>query len=219
MLGIKNVPELFLELKDRLNVKGWEPKEFFDYGLLWARQGCSFQELGFYISCLGSVSCLTNLLDKDRTTAARRMEQWIDCVYPCALNQIQLQSLPLWILHTPEELREQFPNCLFFFVDGTILKMWTPDEAKLRRAAYNNKHGCFSWSFFIVVDAVGHIVYLSNLELGARHDATAWNMSTVVSELENFYEASEPWVFCIGGDKAYPNIDLPDNWEVSYVKS
>jgi hypothetical protein len=95
---------------DKLIVKNWEPKLLFKYGLLWARQGLTFDDLGLF-------------LNKDATTASRRMNDWITLLFPWAEDQIEFPEVPEWILHHPEKLREQFPNHLFFFVDGTVLKV------------------------------------------------------------------------------------------------
>jgi hypothetical protein len=70
----------------------------------------SFDDLGLFIN-------------KDATTASRRMADWIECLYSWAKSHIVLPELPEWILHHPEKLREQFPHHLFFFVDGTVLKV------------------------------------------------------------------------------------------------
>jgi hypothetical protein len=68
--------------------------------------------------------------------------------------------------------------------------------------------------FFVIVDPFGHIVFLSKLDIGHKHDATHFNESKAVELLEEFYELEDDWTFCLGGDKAYPNIDLPDGWEL-----
>jgi hypothetical protein len=116
------------------------------------------------------------------------MEEWIDRLYPWAKEQIQFLDFPEWLLHHPEELRNQFPNHLFLFVDGTILEIFTPGDAKCRRKHYNSKNGTWAWIFFIVVDPSGHIVYLSQIDLGNKHDSTHWNESDIVNNLNDFYE-------------------------------
>lgn len=66
-----------------------------------------------------------------------------------------------------------------------------------------------------MVDPAGHIVYLSKLDIGHKHDATHFNESDAVESLENAYgEEDGNWTFCLAGDKAYPNIDLPEDWEL-----
>jgi hypothetical protein len=219
LVGIRDFDLLFEEVGTYINRKGWEARyfnqfycfvviyliltisEILRYGLLWARQGLSDQDLGLYLNI-------------DRTTASRLMDNWIDDMYSWASEQIDFQPLPDWISHTPESLRADFPNCLFYFVDGTVLEIYTPGDAKCRRNHFNNKHGYCSWSFFLVVDAVGHINYVSELNLGADHDATQWNNSDCVQKLEEKYKPGKKWKYCLGGDKAYPNIDLPDKWQL-----
>jgi hypothetical protein len=41
-----------------------------------------------------------------------------------------------------------------------------------------------------------------------------WNESNVVDDLNEFYEHEDKWNFSIGGDKAYPRIDLPEDWHL-----
>lgn len=110
--GLKDFNALFNEkgVGSSLKVANWNSKELFKYGLLWARQGMTFDDLGLYVN-------------RDATTMSRRMDDWINALYPWAKTQIQFPSLPEWILHHPEKLRSQFPNHLFFFVDGTVLKV------------------------------------------------------------------------------------------------
>jgi hypothetical protein len=171
------------------------------YGLLWARQGLSDQDLGLYLNI-------------DRTNASRGMDAWIESMYSWASSQIALPSLPVWISHSSESLRADFPNRLFFFVDGTVLEIFTPGDAKCRRNHYNNKHGYCSWSFFLLVDPFGHIAYVSEVSLGAEHDSTQWNSSDCVAKLQAKYSPAKNWTYCLGGDKAYPNINLPDKWHL-----
>jgi hypothetical protein len=66
----------------------------------------------------------------------------------------------------------------------------------------------------VIVDPFGHIVFLSKLDIGHKHDATHFNESNAVELMEDFYELDDDLTFCLGGDKAYPNIDLPDGWEL-----
>jgi hypothetical protein len=171
------------------------------YGLLWARQGLSDQELGLYLNC-------------DRTTASRLMDDWIEAMSEWATQQVYFPPLPEWISHTSENLRMDFPKSLFLFVDGTVVEIYTPGDAKCRRNHFNNKHGYCSWSFFLVVDSFGHIAYVSDVSLGAEHDSTQWNNSDCVTKLEEEYKPGKQWQLCLGGDKAYPHINLPEKWHL-----
>ena len=51
MLGVKNYEALFQEpgVGDKMVVGTWDPFELFKYGLLWARQGRSYEEMGLYL--------------------------------------------------------------------------------------------------------------------------------------------------------------------------
>ncbi len=62
-LGIKNVSKLFEQdgVGDAINVKGWDSFELFKYGLLWARQGLSFQELGLFLGIESCYFCYSNV--------------------------------------------------------------------------------------------------------------------------------------------------------------
>jgi len=216
LLGIKDYEKLF-DIKEisalfqdiRKHDDDLTPIELFKYGLLWARQGLSQVELGIY-------------LNRNRSSAGRRMVTWVDILYPWAKSQITFFDIPEWLLHHPEELRSQFPKHLFFFVDGTVLKMWAPSDSRCRRKHYNSKHGCHAWIFFVVVDPSGHIVFLSNVDVGSKHDSTHWNEIDVASKLEKFYENMENddgYILCLGGDKAYPGIDLPKGWHLYVTMS
>jgi hypothetical protein len=168
------ITQAFTQKQLRNHINDLTPLELFKYGLLWARQGLTREDLGLYIN-------------RDKSNAGRWTAEWIETLYPWATEQITFLPEIEWLLHTPEELRKLYPNHLFLFVDGTVLKMWTPSDAKCRRKQHNSKHGFSAWVFFIVVDPSGHIVFLSRVELGNKHDATHWNESGAVELLEEFY--------------------------------
>jgi len=205
LLGISKFDELLSKVGATIKVRGWESEELLKYGLLWARQGLSSIDLGLY-------------LNLDRRSAAVRMEDWVNKLFPWAQTQIKLPSVEAWKRNTPENLAEIFPDHLFLFVDGTVLKVWTPVQPKVRRNMFNSKHGYCAWVFFIVVDPSGHIVYLSDVDIGHTHDATHWNGSDAVKLLTDTYsnvmKKSKKTLFCMGGDKAYPNMNLPENWHL-----
>ena len=52
------------------------------------------------------------------------------------------------------------------------------------------------------------------MDIGHKHDATHFNESNAVEMLEEAYEITDDWKFCLAGDKAYPNVDLPEDWEL-----
>lgn len=106
------------------------------------------------------------------------------------------------------------------FVDGTVLPTWTPSNPKRRRNMWNNKHHMSAFTFFILVCPDGRIAYVSKVDIGSRHDKTAWDNSDIVSRLEEAYpEPTNGWSFGIGADKAYPNMHLPKHFEASITKS
>lgn len=85
---------------------------------------------------------------------------------------------------------------------------------------WNNKHKIHAFSFFIIVAPDGRIVYVSIVDNGNVHDKTAWEESGVVNELQDFY-AENPTTFqlAVGGDKAYPNMTVPQHWHKYITKS
>lgn len=129
-------------------------------------------------------------------------------------------SLLDWEANHSQLIRKEFEKVLFYFVDGTVVEVEEPYNVALRRQLWNNKHHFHAFSFFILVAPSGRIVYVSKLEDGNKHDKTAWEESTAVSELTRFYGAVESeFQLAIGGDKAYPNMTVPKGWHKYITKS
>lgn len=211
-----------------LNRPAWHPFNFAECMMAWIRQGFRLK-------------CVSYLLQpsRDVSTMKRALKNFLRELFPWALTQIRYPTLQQWKeSHSPDILMT-FPNRLFYFVDGTILEVWTPSDIAKNRNRYNTKHACPSISFFVVVDPMGRIVYLSPIGPGNYHDATAWNEAfefpghlmgkdgmleireekKLITQLEEQYP--KPWsigesefVLTVGGDKAYPEIDLPSGWNV-----
>jgi hypothetical protein len=117
-------------------------------------------------------------------------------------------------------MRNEFPNIYFYFVDGTVIEIGETGDVVMNRASWNHKHQVHANSFFIVVSPKGRIVYLSDVFDGSTHDKTSWEESGIVSDLEKFYGVPRNGdQFAIGGDKAYPNISLPNGWDKHITKS
>jgi hypothetical protein len=142
----------------------------------------------------------------------------VEDLYPWAKEQVRFLKIPEWRAHHSEELKQDFPDTLFLFVDGTVLEIYSPSDAKARRAHYNSKHCFCAWSFFVVVSPMGEIVYVSKLSAGSEHDASQWDASDCVAKLQHKYLFLHPdrakTKLALAGDKAYPRIDLPRYWHL-----
>lgn len=213
-----------------LNRPAWHPFNFAECMMAWLRQGFRLK-------------CVSYLLQpsRDVSTMKRALKNFLRELFPWALTQIRFPTLREWKEAHSTDILKTFPNRLFYFVDGTILEVWTPSDIAKNRNRYNTKHSCPSISFFVVVDPMGRIVYLSPIGPGNYHDATAWNEAfefpghlmgkdgmleireekKLIAQLEEVYP--KPWVIIpfekefvltVGGDKAYPEIDLPSDWNV-----
>ena len=206
----------------------WDPRNFAECMMAWIRQGFRLK-------------CVSYLLQpaRDVTTMKRGLKNFLRELFPWALKMIQFPSLQQWRQAHSDDILKTFPGRLFYFVDGTILEVWTPSDIAKNRNRYNSKHGCPAVSFFVVVSPMGRIVYLSPIGPGNYHDATAWNEAfefpchvmgkdglleikeekKLIAQLEEVY--LKPWtldgkeyVLAVGGDKAYPEIVLPSDWHV-----
>ena len=93
----------------------------------------------------------------------------------------------VWIAATSAELRNEYCFVLFFFVDGTVLKIWTPSDKKVAHACFNSKHNHHGLVFFIVVAPNGRILYVSDVCDGSTHDKAHWNSSGVIEILKEAY--------------------------------
>ena len=182
---------------------GWGHVKMLSVLLVWMRQGFTFKML----SALTQVSeqCL-----RDRVfEAIKKLEGW-------AKSQIIFPQVEVWRTLGPENLLKEYRDILFLFVDGTVVKIFTPSDIKSSRSFYNSKHGFCAWVFFAVVTPDGRIVYISDAREGSIHDKTHWNNSNIVDKLGANYKSIEGIKFAVGGDKAYPGLKRPDGW-FSYV--
>jgi hypothetical protein len=169
-------------------------------------------------------------------------EHLIDDLYEWAVSTIRFVPAEEWREAHPKECRELFPECLFYFIDGTVLEINSPVDIKKNRAMYNSKHGICAWSYFIMVAPNGEIVYISPCELGSTHDSTAYDVAmafppmkyedngdvvyrtdqSLVEQLGEQYADGikldgNSYTPCIGGDKAYPLIDVPKGMSFAVV--
>jgi hypothetical protein len=180
----------------------------------------------------------------------------IEDLYTWAVPQIHLLKTSEWKKSNTPRLESLYPGFLFYFLDGTVLQIWSPEDVVKNKQSFNKKHGFCALTYYIVVAPDGMIVYVSLVDVGCAHDATTWNTSpdfppvsivdgeerkdgrTLLQGLEEFYgpgkqdgeeegeeegvgqrtyvgaDLDEKMVFCLGGDKAYPYILLPNGWKL-----
>jgi hypothetical protein len=232
-IGVADFEDFFAIIKPYLkscllNRPAWEQRNFAECMMAWIRQGFRLK-------------CVSYLLqpDRDVSTMKRGLKNFLRELFPWALTMIRYPTLQEWKSSHSDEILKTFPCRLFYFVDGTILEVWTPSDIAKNRNRFNTKHSCPSISFFVVANPIGRIVYLSPIGPGNYHDATAWNEAfefpghvmvddgslevkeekKLVTQLEEVYP--KPWTIderdytlCVGGDKAYPEIILPADWHV-----
>lgn len=177
--------------------------------LVWARMGFSFPNLaaGQGISPFGLSKAIRSLCKNE--------------LYRFALSQVNMPDIDELVEEHPDDLLDEYGNRLFFFVDGTIIPVHSSRFVLKRKMSFNSKHQTYSTSFWILVSPLGRIHYLSKVDFGNVHDATAWNESNICEVLRENYPAEMrgDYTLAIGGDKAYPNIDVPPGFELYITKS
>jgi hypothetical protein len=196
-LGVENPIPLFEKWKGMVRSK-WDPSFLFSCFMVWMRRGMTFQFLSHFVG-------------KNECTLRRQFYRTIEDLEPWAKEQIKWPTLEMWKLKHNEKLRNAYPKTLFFWVDGTVIKMWCPKDTKTARVFYNKKHGHHSYVFFVAVTPDGEIVYVSECMGGTEHDKTHWNNSTAPDELKGRYTSDE-FTFSTSGDKAYKGMRRPQGF-------
>jgi hypothetical protein len=108
-----------------------------------------------------SLEQLASMLNVHGSTAAEWIWNTIDDLIPWVEKQIYLPSVKDWIANSKKTLASPlYDKKLFFFVDGTVLKIPVPMDNAVHRATRNTKHNCHAWSIFILVDSRGVCVPL-----------------------------------------------------------
>ena len=109
------------------------------------------------------------------------------------------------------------------FTDGSVLQTFECSDPALARAMRSGKHSIPAYVFFVVVSPRGRIVYVSDYVVGGSvHDSVHWQVSDVVKWFKEPY----PTAFtatgkrrAVFGDKAYPCINTPDDWQLIITKT
>jgi hypothetical protein len=157
-----------------------------------------------------------------------------------ASAMVSYPSVIQWIMQRGN-MELDNPLDLRFNADGTPLETWSFTDPEIAREGFNMKHQMAAVSLWIMCSPNGRIVRTSNIETGNKHDASAWDESGVVEELEScyptpLYVAPNKIVRSMNSrktvtvkrnayrpglnlDKAYPNINIPDGWEIFLTKT
>lgn len=190
--------------------------QLFGMFLLWMRQGFSYEHMA-------------KISGTDESVIRVHFRRIAIALQPWVLEQVYFPDIPAWISQTSEKFRsiEIFKNHVMFFVDGTILKCFSPINPPLRRARWNPKHKTAARAFSILVTEKGEIVWVSEIMSGKVHDRDAWNNSGVAQELRKKYGTQYPQkkptidnpILSVGGDKGYPHIVLPQGWKLYVTKT
>ena len=203
-IGVSTPGILFEQWRPFIQVRQWETDKLATYCLFWLKHGFPF-------------SMLQGFLQKEKCNLRKLFMKVIHSIVPWAKEQLKFPSVDTWISSTPDEMKAAFPSVLFFFVDGTVLRIKMPMDEKTARATFNSKHGYHGYVFFIVVMPNGKIAFVSGIRDGSTHDKSHWNQSGAVESLKQAYPVrTEGYSYAIGGDKAYPGLQRPDGWK-SYV--
>lgn len=157
------------------------------------------------------------------------MRKWFDKtaeeLYDWAGRQIHFLS-PAELLEEQAKLAgTDFESYLVMYVDGTLIPLFTPQDKRLHRQTFSDKHGINGWTFFALVTTTGRCVAISDLKGGRVNDKSQWDESDIVERLDAFYTEAQPridgvrYTMALCGDKAYVFMRKPDGWKVIVTKS
>src|SRR3989338_1591749 len=74
-------------------------------------------------------------------------------------------------------IREEYPNNLFLFVDGSVIDAYKPSDADGKSRHFNSKHKKHCRAFTILASAEGKIRWITRAYDGGVHDVNAWHYS------------------------------------------
>lgn len=165
---------------------------------------------------------------ENASAVERAIKDGLDCIkeYGDKERIVAFPSVARWATReTSTAFNDNFPRVLVFFVDGTFVESEDTADTLVHKAMFNTKHGGNGWVFTILVTSMGRIVWVSDVEGGRIHDATAWKDSKVCELLAKKYPNAnvrfkkEVWQCALGGDKAYRCMERPEGWTVYITKS
>lgn len=210
--GIKNLPNLLDDIiQGDQPVRRGRPQHLTDLQilqatLLWFRRGESLRSLSQAFKIPE-----TSMRDSIHNFVETKFRAW-------AKRSVRLLDLEEWgAINNSRDILNEYPNKLFYFVDGTVVECFQPKDPDVSMEYFNHKHRLPGISVWFMTAANGRIVHVSEIDSGSLHDARAWNESGIVDLLTQKYGHQpeiQQKVLCIGADKAYPNIDLPIGWHL-----
>lgn len=176
--------------------------------LHWLRKGTSKADL----------SLMTGHVER---TVNGALARGIEVLLAWATERVKLLDIPDWINRCKNtEWWTGFKDHLVYMVDSTNVKILQPTDPLMQQETYNTHYHQNAWSFWVLVTPDGHICHVSGVEGAKIKDGTAWNESSICSDLEKKYplqNRNTTWThlkFVIGGDKAYKSINMPPSWRL-----
>lgn len=152
-------------------------------------------------------------------TVEEELQSWAD-------ENVHFLDVGEWVADSQKVFaNEEFGQCLFYMVDGTVVEGPDPRDVIAHSAMFNSKHQICAWVFFIVVSPRGRIMYISDIRAGNTHDKTHYDQSSVNDILKEKYDLSnvthdgKKYTVCLCADKAYPNAIVPEHVEKYVTKS
>jgi len=185
-----------------------------------------------------SYKCLHSLIREGfchTSSLKRSLMRWEMAAEAWSANEglVKFPTVEEWVEQSSRLADSEFQGNVAMFLDGTVLPRFDPRSNELRKKLYNSKHGYSSWSFFISVTASGQIAYLSKVQFGSLHDATALRRSNFFPSLKEQYQKRDqrkhpPWTVgyqytryqvMIGADKGYRAVIPPPGIRMVITKT
>jgi hypothetical protein len=191
----------------------------------------------FFFMFTTGLSCNSTskaLLVQGKRVSRQTIRNWMDRILEnlakWGQSKIKWPTPEEWQCDSSRILQKEeysdYAKKLFFFVDGSVLKLFDTSDIRISRDMRNGKHGCSAFVFFIMVTPAGRIVYVSeDIREGTCHDKTHFLEDGVVVKVEKEYPShvvmidSIEYQLVLGGDKAYPFAPLPKGWHWYITKS
>jgi len=107
-----------------------------------------------------------------RPTFMKMFQETMEDLYKWATTEIYLLKPNDWRKQNTDRLNTWRSSFLFYFLDGTVLPIWSPGDVAKNKANFNTKHGCCAHFYYIIVAPDGRIVYVSLVDVGSTYDAT-----------------------------------------------
>jgi hypothetical protein len=164
----------------------WMPKE--PHGALYTNS--LLLDMFFFMFSTG-LSCKATskaLLVNGKRVSKKTIRRWMDLVLKDLSNwgqeTIKWPTPEQWLSDSARitqcDSNSLYARKLFFFVDGSVIKVFDTSGIRISRAFRNHKHGHPAFVFFIMVTPAGRVVYVSDkLKQGSCHDKTHFEQDGV----------------------------------------